>query len=68
MSDLGATFRTVSPAFYISLPEGNLFGAPAGSYFAVAHGFYPMLPPLAPGEHTLDFGGNNGKVQRGRPL
>jgi hypothetical protein len=22
--------------------------------------FYPMLPPLAPGEHTLAFGGTTG--------
>jgi hypothetical protein len=60
VDDLGALFRTVSPAFYITLPEGNLFGAPSGTNFAVADGHYLMVPPLSPGTHTINFGGTTG--------
>ena len=46
------------PAFSIVLPEDNLFGIDAGRYSpAVADGFYLLLAPLAPGPHTISFGG-----------
>jgi hypothetical protein len=45
-------------AFSLTLPDGNLFGIPAGLYApAVADGFYLLLPPLRPGEHIIEFGG-----------
>jgi hypothetical protein len=41
-----------------ALPEGNVLGAPAGEYGPCADaGYYLLLPPLPPGEHTLRFGG-----------
>jgi hypothetical protein len=58
-------FRAPSSGFGFTLPEDNLFGAPAGScvpdptvgacipWVAAQDGFYLMLPPLPPGEHTL---------------
>jgi len=60
VSNLGALYRTVSPSFYITLPEGNLFGAPSRTYFAVADGFYLMVSPLSAGTHTINFGGKSG--------
>jgi hypothetical protein len=51
-------YRAHSPTFYVAPPEGNLFGLPAGTYGpAAADGYWLMLPPLAPGSHTLHFGG-----------
>jgi hypothetical protein len=48
--------RAESPVFTVSLPEGNLFGVPAGEYGpAVADGLWVALPPLPPGEHTIHF-------------
>jgi hypothetical protein len=45
-------------AFSVTLPGHNLFGVRAGVYApAVADGFYLMLAPLAPGSHTITFGG-----------
>ena len=44
--------------FSLTLPDGNLFGLPAGTYApAVADGFYLLLAPLRPGVHTIKFGG-----------
>jgi hypothetical protein len=51
-------YRAHSPTFYVTLPDGNLFGAPAGTYGpAAADGFWLMLAPLPPGTHTVHFGG-----------
>jgi hypothetical protein len=54
-----------SPAsFSLTLPGNNLFGIPAGTYApAVQDGFYLLLAPLAPGAHTITFGGT-GSFQR----
>lgn len=52
--------RTRSPAnfFTINAPANNIFGGvPGQSYDAVSDGFYLMLAPLAPGAHTITFGG-----------
>jgi hypothetical protein len=47
-----------APAFTVTLPADNVFGAPAGQYFpSVDDGFYLMLAPLSAGKHTLRFGG-----------
>jgi hypothetical protein len=62
-------FRAQSDVFEFTLPPDNLLGGQAGSchfdpavgacvpYLAAADGFYLMLPPLPPGEHTLHIHG-----------
>ena len=60
-----AAFREIAPTFsYVLPPTDNLdqffFGNPDLHGLvspAEADGFYVMLKPLAPGTHTLDFGG-----------
>lgn len=45
-------------SFSITFPQDNLFGLDAGVYEpAVQDGYYLLLPPLPPGEHTIRFGG-----------
>ena len=60
-----------APTYSLTLPGNNLFvGSPAGvgrhgppglragNYApAAADGYYVMLEPLSPGEHTISFGG-----------
>lgn len=51
-------FRVQSPSvFEIELPEDNFLGAPAGTDYAFADGYFVMLAPLPEGEHTLQWGG-----------
>ena len=39
---------------HIILPEGNLFGLPAGTEGqSVGHGWVTLLDPLTPGTHTI---------------
>ena len=49
-------------AFSFTMPADNLFDfahEPAGTYFpALQDGYYLLLAPLAPGRHTIKFGGN----------
>jgi hypothetical protein len=45
--------RGKSHFFDMQLQEGNLLGAPAGTYRALADGFWVTLPPLSEGEHTI---------------
>jgi hypothetical protein len=45
--------RGKSDFFDVQLQEGNLLGAPAGTYRALADGFWVTLPPLSEGEHTI---------------
>jgi len=40
-------------SYTMDLVEGNLFGAPAGTYNAASNGWYMMLEPLEPGQHTI---------------
>lgn len=55
------THREPSPTFSVTLPEGNLFGAPSGVYEpGVADGYWLLLEPLSPGTHTISFGGVSG--------
>ena len=54
-------FRSQSAVFRLNLPDDNLFGLPAGTYRpAVADGYYVLVAPLAPGRHTITFGGVDG--------
>jgi hypothetical protein len=43
------------PSFSVTLPTNNVFGAPAGVYTTVQKGYYLLLAPLPPGEHTIHF-------------
>ena len=45
--------RGKSHFFEVQLPEDNVFGEPAGTYRALADGFWVTLPPLSEGEHTI---------------
>jgi hypothetical protein len=48
-------YRAISPEpFPIVLPEGAVFGIPAGFYYPqVADGYWLMLTPFSPGQHTI---------------
>ena len=48
--------RAESPDFLVSLPDENVFGAPAVDYQntpSVTDGLWAALPPLSKGEHTI---------------
>jgi hypothetical protein len=48
--------RVTSPVLLFTLPDNNLVGVPAGTYDPnVADGYWLMLAPLKPGQHTLSF-------------
>ena len=48
------SYRAQSPGFDLILPSDNIFGAPAGLYTpTAADGFYLIVRPLPPGEHTI---------------
>jgi hypothetical protein len=59
-------FRATSPVFtYVLPPDDNiaqLFGCDVSGVTdpAVADGYYLMMAPLTPGQHTLNFGGTLG--------
>jgi hypothetical protein len=45
--------------FTLNLTDNNPIGFPAGTYTdANSSGFWLLLPPLSPGDHTLNFGGS----------
>jgi PEP-CTERM motif len=53
--------REPSPGFSVTLPDGNIFGAPSGVYSpAVSDGYWLLLEPLSPGQHEISFGGKDG--------
>lgn len=53
--------RVLSPVFTFNAPQPNLLGVTGPTQgSAVDDGYYVMLEPLAPGEHTLRFGGRFG--------
>jgi hypothetical protein len=53
--------REPSPAFSVTLPDGNIFGAPSGVYApGVSDGYWLLVEPLALGTHTISFGGVSG--------
>jgi hypothetical protein len=47
-----------SPIFDVTLPENNIFGAPAGPTKAVSGGWWVLLRPLSPGNYQVSFGGS----------
>jgi hypothetical protein len=54
----GPVARCSAPSFHLTVPSHNIFGLPAGTYApAVADGSDLLLAPLAPGPHTINFGG-----------
>jgi hypothetical protein len=44
-----------SSLFNITMPQVNRYEADAGVYPAVVDGYYLILKPLPPGEHTLTY-------------
>ncbi len=51
-------YRLPSPAFDITLPLPNIFRVPvAGTVPAVSDGYWLMLSPLEPGNHSVSFKG-----------
>ena len=52
-------YWTESSLYNITLPEGNIWGAPAGPTQEVAAGYYLMIKPLTPGTHILHASGAN---------
>jgi hypothetical protein len=61
-------FRTKSPAFDYTVPDGNslydyfdLIGPQFEGRIkpAVADGYWAYIPPLLPGDYILEFGGRN---------
>ena len=42
-----------SPTFTLTLPADNLYGARSGEYSAVTGGYFLILRPLPPGQHTI---------------
>lgn len=65
IQNIKENYRVKSPIFEVELPDGNLYGAPAGVYApCIDDGYYLMHAPLPVGEHTIhihslipDFGG-----------
>ncbi len=54
-----AAYRTESPLFDVTLPEGDIFGAGPATYGpSMDQGYYLMLAPLSAGEHTIHFKGS----------
>lgn len=54
-----------SAQFMIEIPENNQFDVKAGTYPAVVDGYYLVLKPLPPGEHTLKYQISQEKVGAG---
>ena len=50
-------YRMQSPFFDVTLPNDNVFGISAGTYRAVADGYWVFLQPLPPGEHEIRLHG-----------
>ena len=49
-------YRVQSPIFDLTLPDNNIFGAPAGVYTpTAADGIQLMLAPLSAGSHVIHF-------------
>jgi hypothetical protein len=63
-------YRVQSPVFTFGpLPEGNIFGAPAGATSrSASDGVFVMLKPLSAGKHTIHFGGAIDLSSIGGPL
>ena len=46
-------YRVQSPVFDITLPKDNSIGLPPRKDASVSDGYWLMLEPLSPGEHTI---------------
>ena len=51
------SYRVTSPQFTFTAPTPWIFGDTGGTGTSVGNGYYILLSPLSPGEHTLRFGG-----------
>lgn len=47
--------RADSALFPFHLDDPNIFGVPGGTYLETADGYWVLLDPLPPGEHTIRF-------------
>ena len=47
-------YRVTTDFFNMTIPDGNMFGFPAGTYRALLDGTWLMLKPLPPGNHTIE--------------
>jgi hypothetical protein len=65
VADLRAYRCQNDEPFMVDMPDGNLFGVPAGTYGpSVTDGYFLMLAPLSRGRHTIHFRSvADGKVQ-----
>jgi hypothetical protein len=54
--------RAQSQPFPLKVPKDNILGGPeiAGTYLAIADGYWVGLKPLSVGEHTIHFSGKVG--------
>jgi len=53
-----AQYVAISSPFALSLPAGAVFGLPEGTFQPnIAGGYWLMLAPLPPGQHTIRFRG-----------
>ena len=60
--------RAQSPKYQADLPEGNIFGAPAGlNPRMIAEGYWVMLPPLSPGQHVVTLNAAQCVEREGEP-
>jgi hypothetical protein len=52
------SYLVTNPTFFtVELPEDNIFGISAGSYEAVAVGYWVLIEGLSAGEHTITVDG-----------
>jgi hypothetical protein len=59
ISDIDSRFYVESSLFAMVLGADNLFGAPVGQVIdpCASAGYWLLVPPLPPGEHTITFTG-----------
>lgn len=51
--------RVQTPLFTFESVEGNIFGVkPISSTISVSDGYWALIRPLPPGQHTISFGGS----------
>lgn len=51
------SYRAKSPQYTFTAPSPWIFGDVGGTGTSLGDGYYILLTPLAPGEHTIRFGG-----------
>jgi hypothetical protein len=61
-------YRIQSPFFDVTLPSDNVFGISAGTYRAVADGYWVFLQPLPPGQHEIRLHGAMGNPTAISPI